>query len=658
MEVFFKFYMWADKYKSVVITLFFVLSLVLGLWVYIAYYHFGFARALNYTFCLFAVDVKTPSEIVDAFGDINATAVKEAGEWSRVYYVSLLAKLTVALTIFLLFIRRMLSWLYRYIVIKRGGHTIVVGLGRNSRFFINSMLEHEKHKMIVFEKSKENHYIEHYRNKRLALVKEDVETMIDDLNINEARNIFISTGDDEINIYLAMKLRIQLEENSKNLKNFIVHIEDRTLRNLYGDKKALHSKNVNLRPFSFYKEASRQLFKEHALEGDDCEIMNSETAYGILIVGNSDLTVSLISEACRLSNLPKENRLTIYCIGSNMEALKKNVYYAFPNIDALRHVTIEYIESDSRSQEFYKQDVWRTENLTHIIYAEDSVIENVRISTKVSDVTYVREKKNIAKTKFHIGTMNHVKTAEEINKEFKDSNVFTFAQADKICSRKNLLFNGVDEVAKMIHYAYESSHYREHKGKITKEAVDRFWRDASVNDKRTSLAQAIHINTKLKALGLKRKRVIENVTLFKEKRLSTLFRKNVKMLNSKLKDDMEFFGLTKHKLHEMEEAYKTRKNGVADGYFFPEEYKTNFERVLRMEHNRWMTILILMDNILDDEAKNLESDERKLLKKHHLLKPFDKFESNEEKIYIINDIHAIKNIARYLALTGYEIEEF
>ena len=69
-----------------------------------------------------------------------------------------------------------------------------------------------------------------------------------------------------------------------------------------------------------------------------------------------------------------------------------------------------------------------------------------------------------------------------------------------------------------------------------------------------------------------------------------------------------------------------------------------------------MTTLRLMDNRLSDKAKDLESKERKRLKIHHLLKPFSDFETNEEKIHIINDINTIKNIAHYMALVGCEIK--
>jgi hypothetical protein len=293
------------------------------------------------------------------------------------------------------------------------------------------------------------------------------------------------------------------------------------------------------------------------------------------------------------------------------------------------------------------------ENLTHVIYADESVLENIRISTKVADTTYLRDQSNIEKTKFHIATMNHIKVADEIRREFNRKNVFTCAEADKICSRENLLLNKVDLVAKMIHYTYESEHFRDYNVKIRNSAINRMWRDASVNDKRTSVAQAIHMNAKLKVLGLKCKEASSDVKLYR------LYKDNVKALNARLVDDMEHFGLNRHKLGEMEQAYRKKyEESPKDGYFFPSKYSTDLEKLLRMEHNRWMAVLTLMDNIRNDDASEMTREERKKLKVHHLLKHFDEFKTTKERIYIINDINTIKNISRYMALTNKRIVDF
>jgi len=674
MEFLYRLYKYSE-HKILIIIVLSSLSGVLGMYTYGHIYKIGWEKSVLYTLELFAMDVKHPAEVkeliwlennnckdfVNQNGEINATYYADecmnfshiTHSWKLIYLAGFFATLTLVVGVFLLFFRSVLSTGYRQKIIRNGEHTIVIGLGKNSRFFINSMLEHEKHKMVVFEKKQENHFIEHYRNKRVALVEEDVEIMLDRLNINEAKNIFISTGNDESNIYLAMKFMAKIDNKNNSMEKLVVHIEDRTLRNLYDNDKALHKENVDLRPFSFYKEAARRLFRLHPLEGDKYKIMDSEDDFHIVIVGNSEFSISLISEACRLSNLPRENRLHIHCMGLEKDQFKKSVLYAFPNIEDIDNVEIHYIESDSKTVDFYNEEVWDTKNITHVIYAEEAVLENIRISTKVSNLTYLRDRSKIEDTKFHIATMNHIKVAEEIREEFSEENIFTCAEANKICSRENLLLNSVDHIAKMIHYTYESHHFREYNVKIRNSAINRIWREASVNDKRTSVAQAIFINTKLKSLGLKRKELTEEWSLYK------LYKGNLKILESRLAKDKEHFGLTRHKLNEMEQAYKNRHNEeIKDGFFFPVDYETNLERVLRMEHNRWMTVLRLMDNIKDEKAECMTSEERKKMKVHHLLKPFDEFTTNQERIYVINDYNTIKNVARYMALTNYKLVEF
>lgn len=666
LKLWYELYIWVEKSDYKMIKILGALALGLGFYVYKFIYELPPLESFTYSTQLFAMDIKTPFELkeflvalhgkdalCDVAGVLNPLKESASHWWGLIYAASLFATLTLVSSIGLLLFRNKISTFYLKHLIKEGSHTIVVGLGRNSRFFINSLLETEKHKVIVFERDKENAYIGQYKSKEIAVVTSDINEMLNDLNMENAKNIFISTGNDEQNIYLAMRFIAQLKDQDHKIQKLLVHIEDRTLRNLYDDGKALDKKNIDLRLFSFYKDSSRMLFQEHPLEGDDQSLMDSGEDFHIVIVGNSEFSISLIAEACKRSDLPKGNKLHIHWMGKDKEGFEKRVYYAFPQIGTLEHVQLHFDEVDTQAIEFYEHPVWKEENITHVIYADEVTLENIRIATKVSNITYLRDQSKIQKTKFHIATMNNVKIAEELRNEIKNKNVFTCAEANKVCSAENLLFNSTDEISKFIHYAYASKHFRVNDLKIHLKGVNRVWREASVNDKRASTAQAIHIDTKLKALGLRKEKAT------KETSLDTLYKANKRLLNAKLQADMNRFGLTKEKLEEMEEAYQKRKDEtVKEGYFFPKkDSDTLLENLVRMEHNRWMTALKMMDYIQADEATNQTREVRKQFKHHHLLKPFSEFKTNEEKIYVINDLNTIKNIARYMALTGYALVE-
>ena len=62
---------------------------------------------------------------------------------------------------------------------------------------------------------------------------QEIEGVIDEIGIDSAKYIFVSTGDSEENISTALKIVEKAKESSN--KKLLVHIENRTLRSLYND---------------------------------------------------------------------------------------------------------------------------------------------------------------------------------------------------------------------------------------------------------------------------------------------------------------------------------------------------------------------------------------------------------------------------------------
>ena len=657
MEGFFKVYIWLYKYKTVIITLFITLSVVWGLYVYISYYKFSFLQGLTYTLGLFAVDAKTPNEIADAFQSKEILKdVLKNGNWKMIYQVSLFAKFTLLLTIILLYFRKLLSFLYRELVLFRGDHTIVVGLGRNSRFFIDSMLKNKEleHRLIAFETDKDSLSLIKYKNERVSIVVGEVGEMMKNLNLAKCKNIFISTGSDKQNIYYALEFLRLLPNKNRKFNKLVVHIENRTLRNLYADGNILSSRNIDIRIFSYYKESARMLFQKSPLDGQSRALIESGEPFSINVIGNSELVLSIVMEACRLAHYPKQNRLTINCIDNNIDSLEEKINYAFPEIETLEklNIYIEYTQLDSNSLEFYQHPIWRSENLKHIILCKDDVEENISISTRLREVTYLRTERE---AQISIASMNHIQIARKVNHMGQGEDIYSFARADEICSVENLLESHLDSMGQMISHLYGSQHLREQGNlkvahtvelnSILSSRAKALWNEASIYNRRSSIGQAIHIETKLKVLGLKSRKT--------EKR-KELFRRNREVFNAKLKKSLYDLNLWCKDFLEIEDEY-TKRESITTNRFFPKEYDNIFENLLNIEHNRWMAVLILMDNIYDADAKKKN---RQKLKIHHLLKPFKEFETPYERAYIINDINALLNIPLYLAKVGYEIIDF
>jgi len=679
METFFRVYMFLDNYKYRIVGFMWLVFWSLGFFIYYHIYGLDIYSSAGYALEQFAVSVKTPYEIKDLIlAENNSTFImvdlinnkmiqdtscsicflEHTKSWYYIYLVAIGAKVTLFLTIILFYFRKFLSIIYRKLVIWRGEHTIVVGLGRNSRFFIDSMLETKalKHHLIAFETDKNSPSLAKYKNERVSIVVGEVEGMMKSLNLSKCKNVFISTGSDKQNIYYALEFIRLLPEENKHFNKLVLHIENRTLRNLYADGNILSSKNIDIRIFSYYKESARLLFQNYPLEGNDKrgskkDIIENGEDFSINVVGNSELVVSVVMEACRLAHYPKQNRLTINCIDRDIDSLEEKINYAFPEIKELKslNIYIKYIKLDKDSLTFYQDGIWKIKNLKHIILCEDEIADNISMSTRLREITYLRYERE---AQINIASMNHTKIASKVNKMGKGENIYSFARADEICSVENLLENYLDRIGQMISHLYSTKHLREQGNlkvahtvelnSILSDTSKNTWIKAPIYHRRSSVGQALHIGIKLKILGLKTQKATNT---------TDLTWRNRKIFNEKLKTSLYDLNLWCKDFLKLEEEYINRESITANRYF-PEKYNNVFEELLNIEHNRWMAVLILMDNIYDEDAKNKN---RQKLKVHHLLKPFNKFETAYEKSHIVNDINALLNIPLYLAKVNYEI---
>ena len=120
-------YRWSAKSDYTVIYILGGLSVILGWAVYYCIYGLPLLESIIYGVQLLAMDVKTPFELD---GTPNLAYA------SLIYVPALLATMTLGLGIVALIVNHSSSVQYLKNIIRNGGHTIVVGLGRNSRFFI------------------------------------------------------------------------------------------------------------------------------------------------------------------------------------------------------------------------------------------------------------------------------------------------------------------------------------------------------------------------------------------------------------------------------------------------------------------------------------------------------------------------------------------
>lgn len=539
--------------------------------------------------------------------------------------------------------------------ISESGHTTVFGLGDFSTALLTNEVINKNNSYIIFEKNTQNDKIDHFRKAGMGVVQGDAfdSEHLEKLNFQTMDYAIVALGNDRLNMELSSSIidYYKLKKIDTPIK-IVVHIINQDLNALFHQKfiapEADKKQQIDIQTFSFYEEAAESFFEQNFVDGQSRDILESDEAYHIVVAGDGELALNIIYQAAKIAHLPNENKLTIHVVDKDAQKFKKQVIKRYIGIEKV--ISLEAVNLDDDTLEYFtEKELWFKKNLTHVIVCYDDEEKNLKISTDLFNKTYLASavdktlKTRVNFAIFNTYTMSHKVDFDKENfKQF-----FSFADVKTICTRENLLDEKNDLIAKLVHNAYadEYAPYQLHdlKDKTVLEKIRNKWYDASkLSDKLSSIAQSKHMPMKLKALRLESAKSTKSP--------KDLLEHNRKIFDASLKDDRDSLGLSDTFLQEYSKELPKLwgdKSNIEIRYF-PKEYTTMLEKLIRAEHNRWNAFHYL-NGWKYNETKS------KPKKEHNCLLPLKEFKTPELQLTIIYDMYAILYIPNYLANAGYEI---
>lgn len=495
-----------QHFKSGLFQSILAITILCGFLIYYLVYELNPFLSLYYTLLLFLGDIKQPVEI----GLDN----KKIPSWIFILFPAFMALLiTLWSTIKILYKEDKLAKRKKEILAK-GDHIIVVGLTENNKVYIDSEFTKNKEKIIIIEPDANNPFMRNYLDKLIPVIIEDLtsNSLFDKLNIENAKHIIISSGNDMTNLEIATQMFATYKEEVQNLPVYL-NIEDRTLRLFHKENGLFHGKNVKL--FSVFADSARELFEKHDIDGSSTDIIHSDKPYGIVVIGNTKLALEVIYQACIMGQLPNKNRLTVYCIDQDVENFKNEVELNYPSINSIPTVQLVYIASHTNSIALYRDTFWH-ENITNVILCKDNEQENLDIASSIANITYLEELvKGTLKTKILIAMFNSYSLSNSLKQHdgiFKK--FFVFGGKHDIYDRKYLIDEERDTIAKAVNYIYytadatpnENADHYDFKYSdfiFDKSKSESLWNDSTYADKESNRSVADYIKMRLKFLGLK-----------------------------------------------------------------------------------------------------------------------------------------------------------
>jgi len=499
-------------------------------------------------------------------------------------------------------------------------YDLIVGLSEQNVSLLKNT--YDKDSVIIIEKDKNHKHLKSFKEKGFPVIEGHTKESLDKLDYKKMERCIISTSNDRKNIALG-KLLLNKKEEIKG-KTLHICIGNRDLNVLFKQDVITNDikHNINIITYSLYENMAKKLFLAHDMLGNQPEIITGDKSFSMILVGDSDLAVELVYHISFLSALPNENKLTLYLVGLNSKKFQNRIKKIFPNIEEIPHLFLESIELDSESLDFYKDKVWDTHNLTNIFIATKDEEKNLDITINLQDTTYIRKIGHKEfNTKVLFALYHNLGLAEEIDKNRKAfANFYSFGNIARVSTKKILIDEEFDKIAKLIH-----NDYKEEKDILIK-ILNKEWLNTSQHKQDSNKTQALHLDVKLLAFGLKR---VSSKIDWHE-----LLKLNRKRFHSKLKDSQ--------KVKDIIINFKPS--------YFPTSFETLIDRVARAEHNRWNAFHYL-NGWQYNPQRNIDA------KEHDCLQPFTKFTTDKAKETYKYDLISVYFIPDYLALGGFEIRE-
>ncbi|MDF1883627.1 NAD-binding protein [Sulfurimonas sp. SAG-AH-194-C21] len=582
---------------------------------------------------------------------LNFPSIKELNCYTFLGSVS--AIVTVALTAVLFFFKEQINKLI-FKRISKKKHVGVFGLGQISRTFLAD--KGLRKEVIIIEQNEQ--YADEYRAKGFGVKIGDAfnkEFLEKNLDFKTMEYALIAFGDDKTNIEFAKKvITVYKKKKIDTPIKLIVHINDKNLATLFSKSFILDTKSdevrIDIKTFSYFEECARDLFEKYSIDGESLEYMQRTKTLNTIVCGDGQLIKRVVYRLIALSHFPNENRHSIKIVHKNaqelLEEIKAYVHYGydekylkFPAIE------LEAVCLDYNKQEFYTDRVWKESSSENIIICYEDEGLNIKLGTTLHSQVFLADIIDSKKVpKIIMGVFDELELSDSINaNKCEYRNMFTFGSEKDIVNVENLQNETIDSMAKLIHAGYGTKYDINNLLDDTGlEEVDTKWFNIDkLSDKLSNISQARHIDVKLKALNLKKVKydgVVDKEKLLEENRalFDAVFRRDKEQTDEKI----------------LEASFELEK--LYDGKYFEVKYwpdsfdTTLFDKLLNMEHNRWIAHHYL-------EGWAYAQNKNKDKKEHDCLIPLAEFAKDSIKITAIFDMYSFLYLPNYLAQTGYSL---
>ena len=384
----------------------------------------------------------------------------------------------------------------------RTDHVVVAGLGSRAWQFVQSC--HGHHRLVIVEKDPENPFIARARALGMNVLVGDILStgMFEAANLATARHLVAFTGQDGVNVELAIKARTYVQEKGDRQLLVHMHIENtrvgERLENYPKFFADIHAAQVNF--FSIYHLNARILFRQYPPDNFAHYFAQDQVHIALYHFGRQ--AEHILLEAARVCHFANGRKVRFTVFDDDADAKARRFQADYPAVNGM--CDISFVTAPVAAT--HSADVIDTASFP-------SVSEHVICLSTDADCL-----------EFALSLRNRLLQLENANApilvrmqrssglaQLLESNVgepeipdglYPFGMLDEVLHYENVLADGLDTLARAFHEDYLSERLKQLEGEEKRlYATAREWNSIPEPERGSNRQAADHLETKLRAIG-------------------------------------------------------------------------------------------------------------------------------------------------------------
>jgi hypothetical protein len=431
------------------------------------------------------------------------------GEWTldisplpwQIELARLIAPVATVMTILFVFVGRARVTIINYMVRYRKDHIVVGGLGWRAWQFIQTC--DDPHKVVAVELNADSREVEKARQRGVSVIIGDVldSETYGKVGLLNAKDLVAFTGNDGINVELALKARDYVRKTHPSNSHLRIHLhadEPKLTYRLEDYPKFYDEYSVaEISFFSVYDLSARILF--HSYPPDLFADVFGQRQVHIALYAFERMALHILLEAARTCHFRNSSRTRFTIFDKDAVVKAQQLKNEYPHIEEI--CDFDFVPMEVNGQhDIDDLSTVLLQSITYHVICDDSDESNVNCALILRNALLKRIGCNAP---IMVRMMQSSGLAQLLESRTGDpenpDGLFPFGMLDQVLQVDNIINERLDRRAKIIHQIYEDPSGGSNQ--ISAQRLQQDWNDLPERKRKQNRLQADHLGVKLRAIA-------------------------------------------------------------------------------------------------------------------------------------------------------------